>query len=383
MEAITSFRGLVNVTDPLRLDMRSLVVADNINITDTGAIEKRDGYTLSQAGSYKSLYSTSDFQRAYCVESGVLKTISGVSLTTLTSTEPMFWTEVNNYVLFSNGTDAGIITADNTVLPWRWNLFQSPTLSAVTGELPAGLYRVLCTMSLDDGRETGGSDPVEIELIDGQALQITDIPQQLGCATNVYICPANSSVFSLYRTTIQSALTWNFSPDNLGRDFLNDRCDPLPLGIECIQVWRGRVYVSQYMPTQDQTVIWFSDPLAGHLFKLTESFVMVPGHVHMLAPTDTGLVIGADKAIHAYDGTSIAQLVDYGVIPGQHWDKDDKRILFWTERGLCAALPFTNLTERQISVAPGVRAAGCLVRTGGQKRFLAVLQQGGSPFNSL
>ena len=381
MEAITSFRGLNNVTDPMRLDMRSLVQADNINITDTGAISKRDGYTLTQAGSYKSLYSTSDFERGYCVESGVLKTFDGVPLVTLTSTDPMFWTEVNNYVLFSNGTDAGIITADNKVLPWRWTVPTSPTLSAVTGDLPAGLYRVLCTYSLDDGRETGGSDPVEIELTEGQALQITDIPQQLGCATNVYICPANSSVFSLYRTTIQSALTWNFSPDNLGRDFLNDRCDPLPLGIECIQVWRGRVYVSQYMPTQDQTVIWFSDPLAGHLFNLAESFFMIPGHVRMLAPTDTGLVIGTDKAIHAYDGQAIAQLADYGTVPGKAWDTDGKRLLVWTTRGLCSAMPFQNLTERQVSVAPGVSVAGCIVESSGQKRFVAAIQQGGEAFN--
>ncbi|MDD5375278.1 hypothetical protein [Acidithiobacillus sp.] len=381
-DPITSFKGLNNVTDPLRLDMRSLTQADNINITDTGAIAKRDGYTLSQAGNYSSIYSTRDFQRAYSVQGSDLNAFDGATLATLTSTEPMFWCQVNNDVLFSNGIDAGIIQPDNTVIPWRWNMFQSPTLAAVTGDLPAGLYRVLCSYSLDDGRETGGSDPVEIELTDGQALQITDIPQQAGCATNVYVCPANSSVFSLYRTTIQTALTWNFSPDNLGRDFRNDQCDPLPLGIECIQAWRGRVYASQYMASDDQTVIWASEPLAPHLFKLASGFFMVPGHVHMLAETDTGLVIGTDQAIHAYDGQSLAQLADYGVVPGKPWDTDDSRVLIWTVRGLCSALPFENLTEHQVSVAPGVRAAGCVIRAGGQKRFVAVLQTGGEAFNA-
>jgi hypothetical protein len=46
-------------------------------------------------------------------------------------------------------------------------------------------------------------------------------------------------------------------------------------------------------------------------------------------------------------------------------------------------MPFANLTEKQISVAPGVRAGGCIVNSGGQKRYLAVLQQGGSPYNAL
>jgi hypothetical protein len=57
-------------------------------------------------------------------------------------------------------------------------------------------------------------------------------------------------------------------------------------------------------------------------------------------------------------------------------------VLFWSLRGLCAALPFQNLTENQVSVAPGARAGGCLIQSGGQKRYLTVLQQGGQPFNA-
>ncbi len=101
----------------------------------------------------------------------------------------------------------------------------------------------------------------------------------------------------------------------------------------------------------------------------------------MLAPHDAVLVIGTDAKVFAYDGTKLDQLADYGVVAGQHWDRDAERILFWSLRGLCAALPFQNLTEKQISVAPGARAGGCLVRTGGRKRYVSVLQQGGEPFN--
>lgn len=382
-EQIQTFKGFNNVSDPMRLDMSWLAQADNVNITDTGALTKREGYTLNRAGGFKSAFGTFDHQRSYLATSTEIQTFDGLVITTLASTAPIHWTEVNNNVLFSNGIDAGIILPDNTVLPWRWDVPTPPNLAPVTGTLPAGLYRVLCTYSMADSRETGASDPVELELIDGQALQISNIPQLAGYATNVYICPANSTVFSLYRTTVQTALTWNFSPDELGRDFLNDKCDPLPLGVECIQVWRGRVYVSLYMPTDDQTAIWFSDPLAGHLFNLAESFIIVPGHVHMLAPHDAALVIGTDARVYAYDGTKLDQLADYGVTPGQHWVADSERILFWSLRGLCAFAPFSNLTERQVSVAPGVRAGGCLVRTGGQKRYLSVLQQGGSPFNAL
>ena len=50
-------------------------------------------------------------------------------------------------------------------------------------------------------------------------------------------------------------------------------------------------------------------------------------------------------------------------------------------RGLCAALPFANLTERQVSVAPGLRAGGAIVRYAGQKRYIVALQSSGVAFN--
>lgn len=127
-------------------------------------------------------------------------------------------------------------------------------------------------------------------------------------------------------------------------------------------------------------MVWFSEPLGYHLFNLDSNFFMVPGKVTMLAPHAAALVIGTDKHIHAYTGESLSQVADYGVVPGQHWAQDDDRLIFWTTRGVCT-FPFSNLTERSVSVAPGVRVGGCLVRSGGQKRYLAVLQQGGDAFN--
>lgn len=378
MPQIKRFKGLNNVSDPLRLSLGWLAQADNVNISDTGAISKRKGYALHRAGAFSSAYSTLDFQRSYLATAIGIQNFAGENITTLTSTDPMFWCEVNEQVFFNNGTDSGIIMPDDTVLPWAWPTPTAPTVSAATGSVPAGTYRVCCTYIMNDGRETGAGDYAEITLTDGQALQISNIPLGLGIAgTNVYIAPADSTVYQLYATTHVTALTFNSNPDVLGRDLLNDDLDPLPLGTDVIQFWQGRAYAAQYMPSENQTVVWFSEPLGYHLFKLSSNYIIVPGRVHMLAPHDEALIAGTDARIYAYTGDKLAQLADYGVVPGQHWSKDENRLLFWTDRGLCAALPFQNLTERQISVAPGVRAGGCLVRSGGQKRFLAVLQQGG------
>ncbi len=383
---VDRFSGLNNVTDPMRLGLEALAVANNLNVTDTGGLAVREGYSLAQAGAFTSAYSTLDFERMYVVAGGALKAMAGktnsYALQSGLLIAPMYWAEVNQQVFYNNGTDSGIVMPDNAVQPWAWPLPPAPTLAAVTGELPAGLYRACITYLLPDGRETGASAHAELTLTEGQALQVSNISQVAGYKTRVYITPANSTVFQHADTPTGTASVWNFSPDSLGTDLLTDQFYPLPQGVDVIQAWRGRMYAAQYLPATGQTVIWFSQPLGYHLFKLDSDYIVVSGKVRMLAPHTSGLVIGTDKSIHAYDGTNLANLASYGVVSGQHWADDETRILFWSLRGLCAALPFTNLVEKSVSVAPGIQAGGVIVRDGGQKRYVVALQQGGLAFNS-
>jgi hypothetical protein len=377
---VTSFKGLNNVADPLRLGPEWLVQADNVNISNTGALVRRKGISLVRAGAFSSAYSTIDFSRMYIVDAGALKTFEGTVLVSGLAAAPMFWCEVNNQVFYNNGVNRGIILPDNTVIDWAWPTPPAPTVAAVTGSLPAGHYQVRCSYVLPDGRETGTSDAGEITLGADSALQLSAIPQVGGWKTNVYIAPANSEVYQLAATTANSALVWNSSPDQLGRDLLNIFLDPLPADTSVIQHWKGRIYAAMWMPAQDQTAVWFTEPLAFHLFNLNSNFFMVPGRVNMLAPHSDALLVGTAERVYAYDG-KLTQLATYGVTPGQHWAKDDERILFWTTRGLCSSLPFDNLTEKSVSFAPGVSAGGTVVLSGGQKRYVVALRQGGTAFN--
>lgn len=384
--SIEEFRGLNNVTDAMRLDMRWLAQADNVDVSNTGGLSKRKGYTPYLAGSAFTAHTTQDFQRMYAVDGGSLKAVTGPgaanTLRTGLVAATMYWTETNDQVFFNNGTDSGVILPDNSVLPWAWPTPSAPVLRAVTGQLGAGLYRACCTYTLADGRETGASDTVELVLTPGHGLQITGIPQVTGLTTNLYLAPADSTVFQYAGSPTASATVWNAPSDSLGADLLNPFLDPLPAGCSVVQFWGGRMYAAQYLPQSDQTVVWFSQPLGYHLFDLNQDFILVPGQVEMLAWHDTALVIGTNLAVHAYDGKSLQLLAGYGVVPGQHWSVDDQRTLFWTQRGLCAALPFKNLTEGYVSVAPGVSAGGSVLFSGGQKRYLVALKQGGAAFNS-
>lgn len=296
---IKRFRGLNNVSDPLRLDMSWLVQADNVNISNTGGISKREGYVLHRSGTFKSAFSTIDFKRMYLATASDIQTFDGVVIQALSSSAPLYWAEVNRDVYFNNGTDSGVIHPDHSVSAWRG-------------------------APVSYGAGFKGDDGQDLEVL----------------------------------------------------------FDTLPAATDIIQFWKGRMYAAQYMASDDQTVIWFSEPMGYHLWNLDSNFVLVPGRVLMLAPHAEALIVGTDARIYAYSGEALAQMADYGVVPGQHWVRDEQRVLFWAVRGLCAALPFANLTEKNVSVAPGLWAGGCLVRSGGQKRFVTVVQQGGSPFNS-
>lgn len=391
---VASFKGLNTVTDSMRLGMEWMTRADNVNFNDTGGMDKRKGWSLSTAGTnITGAYTSEDFTRFYIVDAGALKSIvpgvSALTLRTGLNSAPMSFTEVNGQVFYTNGIDSGIIGPDNELLPWAWTIPAAPQLAAVSGSLPAGRYQVRCTFTLPDGRMTGPSESAELVLGEGQALQISAIPQLAGGRTNVYIAPANSTAYSLADRRAPIAMVWNSRASALGIELERPFCYPLPLGVGEIQHWKGRIFAAQYLPAADASVVWESQPMNFHQFDLANRSFMVPGKVMMLAPHASALIVGTERAIHAYSREGMPPIAPYGVTPGRTWSEDDpdaqgaKRILFWTTRGVCAALPFVNLTEQQVSVAPGVRAGGAIVRDDGQKRFVVALQRGGSAFNSL
>lgn len=383
MSKIEAFRGLNNVVDPMRLDMTWLARADNIDITDTGAVKVRDGYTKSIDAEITGGYSTVDHQRAYVVQDSNLCALTSPTTTTALrtglSTTRMHWAEINNQVFYNNGVDAGIIQPDNTLLEWAWTKPPAPSVSAVAGSLSAGQYQVRCTLTMADGRMTGASAATVIDLTDDQALSISDLP----AGANVYITPANSTSFFLAVSNAPAALYWNFPPNALNRELAADDLYPLPQGCGPIQFWNARAFAAQEVG--GDSVVWFSQPFGFHLFNLAKDVIPIPGKVLMLAPHEQALVIGTDSAVYAYDGKGLKTIAEYGVIPGKAWAVDDSDadapLYIWTQRGMCRYPEFANLTQEHVSVAPGVHTCATVVQTDGQKRFVVNLHQGGSPFN--
>lgn len=384
---ITGFRGLDNVADPTRLKPGWLRVAENIDIGMHGVVSRRPGYTLALPGALSAGYATHGGERLYVVDSGDLKQVlPGMSAVTLASgldSAPMHWAEVNQDTYFSNGPDKGIITPSGELLVWDWPIPTAPRVTVGSGRLAPGQYGVACTYTLADGRETGASEPVYVSLTAPGGLLIEAIPQAPGLRTNTYIAPADSTVFQQAASSAATAITWNLGPEALGEELLTQGMEPPPPEATILALWRGRLWLSQYLPDSDTSVVWSSEALGFHLFNLAASFLQVPGKIVMLLAHNAALIVGTCDGIHAWDGERLALLADYGVAPGRPGTQDDEsgECYFWTQRGLCKALPFQNLTAGRLHVAPGLQACTSVVHAGGHKKLITTVRTGGNTFN--
>lgn len=383
------FKGLNNRRDVLGGGSGWLRQADNINVRSDATLERRDGYQRVFTGTITSSYATLDHSRMYVVDSGDLKLInpdfSTVTLRSGLATAPlMHWSEVNNQVFFSNGVDSGIILPGGNIIDWAWPEPSMPQLVALSGQLAAGLYRVLCTFVLPDGRETGSNPTASvIELQADASLQISDIPQEAGLITRVYIAPADSTVFQLAFETGNTAELWNASPNALGEVLTTYGLASRQPNWGVHQYWQGSFYTAEFLAQDNATAIFSTEPLGFHLFNVSESGFLIPGECIALIPHELGLIIGTKTQIFVYDGEQLITVANYGVVRNNCWafDDDDRSVFFWTARGVCRGLPFENLTDVNLSVPPG-KSGGCsIVRTSGDKRFVVSLEKQGTATN--
>ena len=382
---VSAFRGLNNVTDQVRLGLPWLTQADNINITSTGAVRRRAGREKVAAGAMSGAFSSADFTRLYVVSDNALcaagPDLALVPIQVGISSLPMQWAQLNDHIYFTNGIESGVIDIDGTVIPWALPAPPAPVVSAISGGAPAGMYQVRLTHMWPDGREGCSSTESTVVLTQPGGVRVSGIALGPTGTARVYIATTDSTLFQLAGEATSTTFDWVSSPDTLGAELTNAFMDAVPAGAEVIAAWRGRIYVSLYLPTEDQTAILYSEPLAAHLFNYARNFISVPGRVTALAPHEDALVIGTSRKVYAYTPDALKTLADYGVVPGMPWATDGNRLLIWTLRGLCQYPDFTNLTERRVSVAPGVHAGAALVEQDGQTRFVVALHAGGIAFN--
>jgi hypothetical protein len=181
MATITlKFGGVNNRLDPAVLGrienprdpvLTELVEAVNVDLGDRMEAVVRPGYLRKVSGAPHSGWATADGSRAYCVEAGVLKQFLGTSVTTLlplSTNDPCVFEEVNNVIVFTNGTDIGLVDAAGAYL------FTTPS-GQFKRPMPAGQALAFYGGCLWVARQNvlTRSDPYDIEQADER---LADIP---------------------------------------------------------------------------------------------------------------------------------------------------------------------------------------------------------------
>lgn len=174
---------------------------------------------------------------------------------------------------------------------------------------------------------------------------------------------------------------WMVTPDRLmhwgidagGGD--DPGCAGPPVG-HLIAAQRSRIAVAVYEQELDRSVLYFSRADYPHEFRLDRDFQLFHGRINLVVTLSKGSVIATDKAIYVdYFSQPMERVADYGVMPNALVSDDRDIAWFWSQRGLCRAVPFENMTDKQL--VPELRqrlAAGALYWQGSS---YAVINQHG------
>lgn len=403
---VVDFAGIINTKTHKEVGFKGLTVAQNLEIDNDKRLLRRNGFTLASAGAYRTAYATEDQSKMFAVigtdlvrvlddfTTRVLK--SGLSLAMPPS--GFSWSEdASNYVSYTNGVDSGII---RNGLDWIPLSIDRPTISSATltasgahVSLPFHIgdgytmntFRIFCTYSAVDGRESAPSAIWEIAAPPESARLSINVPAQYA-QTNLYACePGGDRYFLIGSST---APTFTATSDNLtalaGPDWpYTTAVEPMPAGCQVIRHDNGHLYVAEYIADRNMSVVWCSLPLQYHLFNKTgDYFFTVIGQVQLMLSTAKGLLIGTDNQVYAWHEGKLTELTQYGVVPGVCGDVLPNGVAyFWTLRGPAKYPDYELLTEETFSGDPGVFNHAHLFLDHGYVKLIASTVTGNPAFN--
>lgn len=365
MAVINQFVGIRN-TSPIRsISNNALVDAIDVDIDDEGILTRRHGYPVrTHIPGITSAYATFD-QICYIVKDGMLCGLDD-SLTPA----PLYPSEASEFcdfgkVLFTND---GLKVHEGKVFDLKVPVPSSPpSLSVASGDYVAGEYNVVyCYRSLTTGLEGGSSPTASITIPENSRAVIDQALPIPGYEASYYMTEAGGSVY--------------YAPDGSQLNPVQVVSDPFPELVDKVAYFEASLYVSVPL-SNGSTQVLFSVPFYHHLFDYTRNYFIVQGEIRAMMPAQDSLIIGTDSAIYAYSGT-LTRLTDYGIPRGRAFTKaPDGSVIMFTNRGVCVAMPFNNLTEARALFAHGGNCSTALVLQDGIVKFVALSDGSGMPYN--
>lgn len=366
---IQSFKGIHNTLPRQELAPNDCADAVDVDISGKGeeyersAVIRRNGYVQSIVVPIDSSYTARE-RISYCVSGGYLNRIrEDLSFQPLTYSTATEYCDANG-VLFTN--DAKMVIGDSVTDLYVPQPKIPPQVILTAGSREPGFYTCAYTYTNADGLEGGLSPITFVELTAKGDVLVTPV-ELPGYTATIYVAAEDGSVFFDVRGV-------PIIPECIGTA-------EIPDSIAALEIMDGKLFVVQQF--DDYSIIRYSKPFHYHLFDYEKDFIIVVDQVHYIRATGSNLLIGATTGIYVYNDGGLAKVANYGAVPGRSIVRQaDDSLLIHTVRGVCAALPFTELTENRVSLPMGQKCSAALVYQNGITKYIGLHDGGGSAFNA-
>ena len=321
-----------------------LRTAENVDIDNARAVRRRTGRTrvqpLTNPHSLKRIGGRWLMVIGLGLYEITLPAYSQTLLKVLTSTDPMSYEEWSGDVYFSNGTDAGRISASGQVFPWAMPSPAQPVVSTIAGSLLPGTYQVALTyVNTATGEESGCAGSNNYDLTAAGALRVA-LPAGTPGATHVriYCSPVNGGVLIWQATVALGASSYDITAVSLaGAQCTTLYQEPLPPGRQVAKV-NGRLC------SISGKLVYLGTSYRPGYYLPSEGFIAFPGEVSNIVPAQTGTYVVADMT-YWFPGADLqkpegplADVLPYGGVPGTAFKlPNNSRVGWFGARGLVIA----------------------------------------------
>lgn len=344
--------------------------AVNVDLTAAGTLQRRKGSTLVVPGSdCHSLWS--DGEQAFYVDGTNLKRFTGeVVATGLAYGRPVsFCKAPTSDVIWTDGVRLEAIDQGAVAVPTP---NPAPTVTASTGgALHAGHYQVCITAVAADGRESGSTWPVQVQVQDSGRIEVSGLP---GTLVNIYVSPLNGDALYLTAsTTASSYIIPVMGAQGAQCQTLNLR--PLPAG-RFVREYHGRLLVA------DGSGLYYSEPWAYGLYNPLRGYIPQAG-ITLLEPGQTGVYVATAGKTYWLSGLDVDQvervseLLPYGAIEGSAAHLENSNDIAWfSVRGLVIGTQdgqVKNMQEENIAVGAAQAGATLYREQDGMRQLVAAV----------
>lgn len=348
----------------------------NIDLSTTGNIKRRKGFTQKQAGSdCHSLYS--DSEHAYMVDGTVLYVLNEAMAKTairtgLTPGARLSYTEANGRTIYTDSTV--LRQLDGIDKPFGVPMLSpEPAAHSASGSLYEGKYQLCFTYVADDGQQSGSTTPIAVDSLGG--IVITGLPAAFPAGVSglmVYMTSVNGDQLMLAHilSTPQSALTISTNPQLAGR------CPTLQLkampagGI--VRYNNGRLLVAS------GNILYYSEPYALSLRSASKGFIPFNTNITVVESVKTGTFVATEDKAYYFAGdiaaADMTEVLPYGSVFGTGGTSPDALKCWWmSQRGLIQAADGVakNVQEEKLAINKAKVGATLFREHDGLKQLIA------------